>query len=660
MKFSAFRLFAPSLLVLLNSCEKEPLGKATQPEMNDSIEIVIQPSVTRAIEGISELERERYFAVAESGIGAQRALQTEERFQYLFQELDAKLGRILGPVSSSIRWGNAVQEDPKRPGFVDLDHLKKVLSQKSVDETALREIFGENLNIAAHGQHNAFPAFMGKHDNEHSRKKPEHIPKNIAAAAELSATIFKHKYSDFSRPRYYEPLNEPNWSFYDDEHLAQWHLATKASVQKECPEVKVGGLCMSVSYFPQSQYKVWNGMKSFMDHTEGQMDFYSFHAYDYYKQPEGGHNETSVTSGLPIEGVLDLINNYAVNTYGKTVDIVISEQGGYVSRNGEENQYEGEYLAKKILSAAPVELHKEGFQGELQRRSTIQWIHLSSIIGNTLAFMDHPHSVQKAVPFLLPNTENWDPKYYASIYLPEDYQKGGKLTESFLLNFYKLMRGIKGRRVIADCTDQDLQVRSFVDGSHLFTIINNLSTETHHISLKGLKGDSHTVRQLSRGPNLIPSYLEKEVISGDLNIKGRDCIVLVSDSGSQISEKKILNERACYGNVITQKTSERQSDLNFEISMPEFSKATSPVLRVGFNRASDSDHRIKVIINRTEVEAPIEDSAPRYHHSKNGYSTTRLIPFSASLLKENNTITISFPDGKPGAVGSAVIRARFP
>ena len=52
----------------------------------------------------------------------------------------------------------------------------------------------------------------------------------------------------------------------------------------------------------------------------------------------------------------------------------------------------------------------------------------------------------------------------------------------------------------------------------------------------------------------------------------------------------------------------------------------------------------------------VEDSAPRYAHPEHGYSTTKLISIHPALLKSGNEVLISFPDGGPGTIGSAVLR----
>jgi len=646
-----FRAPIFSLLLLLNA---------------PAVEITIHPEQIRSINGVSKLERERYFALATNARFMERNLRSPERLQAVIGNMEVNLGRVLGPINDITKYSDGfIREDPARPGFVDLTLLREKLAQSRKEPSeALKKAFGSNFHTAAHGQKDPFPDFMGKYSTEDSLKNHhKYLPKNIAAAAELSAEIFKHAYTDFDRPRFYEPVNEPHWSFYGDVHLANWHLETKKAVKELTPEVQVGGLCISVGYFYNNYFRAFGGLRQFMDNTKGEMDFYSFHAYDYFHQAEAGKNRSRVTSGLPLEGVLDLVNAHAMNSLGREIDIVVSEHGGYCLQGDKPaSAYDGEWLATKVLEEKKITL-SESFEDELKRRSIPQFLHLSSIIANTLAFMDHPHSVQKAVPFILDNTENWDTKYYASLFTPEDYQQGGDLKENYLGNFYRLFQGVSGERIIVDSPDPDLQVRSFRNGTSVSTIINNLSTKEHTLNLKGLESASHEIRRLYRDENFLPHYQVQQISKTDaIILKGRETICLTSTLTKEPSSSSTTHEKIFYGDLITQVV-DPEATLELKIKVPNASRARSAVLRLSLDRGVGSDYRVNVSLNGIALTVPLEDSAIRYDDENGGYATTKFItipsPKTGDLLKEENTLTISFPDGKKGAIGAAVIRARF-
>jgi len=630
----------------------------------EPVTVKVQPGVTREIEGISKLERERYFALADAGSNLARSLKSPERVKQVFGALDANLGRSLGPLRTVANVRKGVSEDPARPGFVDAEAAKALLSKRLArqpKQELLKGLLGENFDVSAHGVDRDFPAFMGKFETEYSKKShhPVPLPQNIDAAAEWSALAFRYGYDDTTRPKYYEPLNEPHWSFMKEQHLADWHLATHREVKKLNPEVQVGGPCQSVSYYYKDGYRVFGDFMGFIERTKGALDFYSFHVYDYYRSVQAGKNDTRISSGHPLEGVLDLVSNFAVNTLGDEVPLVVSEHGGYALAQGE-SSYDGEYLAREV-DAKSSEPGGDGFSGEMRRRSIVQWLHVSSILTQTMSFIDHPHVLKKAVPFILGNTENWDPKYYASLFTPDSYQKGNELQESFLANYYRFFREVKGRRILADSPDPDLQIRAFANESTVYTIVNNLSGKAHEVRLKGLEeAKTHAVRRLFRDSEFIPTLTEQGGWGlSDLTVGAREAVLVVSVFDQSVEEKQRVNERVFYGQQIIQKISDERRAAEISLPVEKPGKITSAVLRIGFDRDPGSDYRLEVILNGKRLVVPMEDAAVRYEDTNGGYASTKMIPVSPEILTQGNSLRIAFPDGKPGTIGSAVIRARY-
>ena len=608
--------------------------------------IMVYPETTRAIGGVAELDRKRYFCVSDQGTDFDKRIKPEI-YDYLVNDLQIAFGRRLGPV----QWeATTLKEDPDRPGYADLTPLK----EKKLPEPGAQfvEDFGPNLDVAAHGNHNAYPEYMGKYqlDGAEYHGKPEWIPENIDAAAELAAAVFKYNYTDFDRPRYYEPLNEPHWKYFVDPHMAEWHLKVMEKVHELTPDVLVGGMCQSVSYFFRNNYQNFTGMKGFMDLTEDKMDFYSFHTYDYLRWRDGEF-KGRIQSGLALEGSLDLVQNHAVNTFGKEVKVVVSEQGGYV-HSEPRGEYDGEALAAQIMKQNYPGADANSWEYKMKKRSIVSFVHVSSIIANTLAFTEHPHVVLKSVPFLLPNTWAWDTKYYASLYVPENYTNKDVWVETPLLDFYKLFRGIDGRRVKVIAEDPDLQTRAFVNGSTLYLAINNQSRRPEHVSLSGIGTENVEMRRLGRSADFSMYYKEEQVKTPDvLEVAGRESIVIVADYGKPIEEKMRVNERICYGDEIIQPLSEAK----FKIEVPVKEKIDYAVLRVGLTRKTESSKEPVITLNGKKLEVPLEDSADRFADGE--YGITKLVYLDPSKLKAKNTVKVSFKDSDEGAVGTAVIRA---
>lgn len=607
-----------------------------------AVEIRVEPETTRAVQGVSAVERKRYFVLCDQGTGFDSRARTEI-YEELIPGLNASFGRNLGGIKW---WAKKLNEDPARPGFADLSALKQ--NKPKAPSSKFLNDCGPNLDVAYHGNHNEYPVYMGQHfkgTSEH-HGTPEYIPENIAAAAELAAAVLKYGYTDFDRPVYFEPLNEPHWEFFNDPHLADWHLNVMDVMHREVPGVKVGGLCMSVAYFYRDNYRVWTGMKDFMDRTGGRMDFYSFHAYDFFNWENGGFRGR-IQSGLPLEGVLDLVQNHAVNAFGKEMDLVLSEHGGYVL--GGKGLYDGEAAAAAI---AAEYFPGDTFEHEMRKRSIVNVLMLQAVMANTLTFMDHPHVVQKAVPFLIPETWAWDPKYYAQLFVPYEYTDQTRPVSTHLLSFFRFFRDLDGRRVKALCDDPDLQVQAFVSGSRLFLVINNLSPEPEAVSLKGINAGSVELRRLGRNADFTGLYTEETITMPEsMTLEGLEAVMLIADFEHPIEEDSFVNEIVCYGD----KVAVPLRDAEFRIKVPVEKEIDYAVLRIGLTRTAGLRRDPVVTMNGKRLEVPLEDCAERLEEKE--YATTKLIPLNPADLRAENRVRVSFPDGDSGAVGTAVIRA---
>jgi hypothetical protein len=601
----------------------------------------VEPETTRAVQGVSTVERKRYFTVSDSGSRFDQRVDPE-RYDLLIRDLNVSFGRNLGAIRW---WGRQVEEDPDRPGFANLSVLKK--HNPAVPSARFLDDCGPNLDVVYHGNHNEYPAFMGRYVTATSEYEgeQEHLPENLEAAAELAAAVLRHVYTDFDRPVWFEPLNEPHWSFWSDPHLAAWHLKMKEVLQQEFPAIKVGGPCLSVAYFYRDNYRLWKGMKDFMALTEGQMDFYSFHAYDFFNWKDGDFRGR-VQSGLPLEGVLDLVQNHSVNTLGREVDLVLSEHGGYVL--GKRGLYDGEEEAAEI---AATYFPGDTFEHEMKKRSIVNVLMLQAVVANTLTFMDHPHVVQKAVPFLIPETWAWDPKYYAQLFVPYEYTDQTRPVSTHLLNFYRFFRDLDGRRVKAQCDDPDLQVQAFVSGNRLFLVINNLSPEPEAVLLQGGDTEKVQIRRLGRNPDFTGRYTEETVATPEsLTLAGLEAVLLIADFEHPIEENSSINEIVCYGD----KVAVSLRDAEFKINVPVDKEIDYAMLRIGLTRKAGLRRDPVVTMNGKILEVPMENCAGRLEEKE--YATTKLIPLNPADIKAENRVRVSFPDGDEGAVGTAVIR----
>ncbi|WP_041745427.1 hypothetical protein [Coraliomargarita akajimensis] len=632
-----------STLALFTGCASNT-GSTSTDSASSATAIKVSPNVDRQIEGVAEIERKAYFSICDHGTEFRERCRSDERFEELL-DLQINFGRHLGPVQGAVKWRNAVREDPNRPGYADLDYLKQQLQKDVKDpDPKMVETFGK-LDIAAHGNHNSYPDFMEKYATKQAQVGPhqESIPANVEAAAELAAHVMAYGYNDFDRPTYFEPLNEPHWSYYGDQQLADWHVGTMEKVHELAPGVKVGGPCQPVSYMYANAYGTFRGFASFIDATEGKMDFYSFHCYDYFR-PGDGDFGGRVTSGLPLESVLDMIPNYTLNNYGKIYDIVISEHGGYESG------------AKFTTELAKKHIPGEGFEWEMKKRSIADFNAINTMIANTLAFMNHPHTVKKAVPFTLLESMAWDPTYYSTLYAPRDFKDKTDWVASQRHLFYKFFKDVQGRYVKIENNDPDVQALALANDNTLYVVLNNLANEETALDLSIKAGADMNIRRFGRNADFTPYYSEQALSSlKDITLVGRESILLKIAYKKAIRTQETINERAFYSDKVA--VAVPQDGETFTIQMPEGADVDYAQLRVGFCRAFDAPKEVVVLLNGEQLKVPMEDSADRLVQPDKEFATTRLIPVDPAKLLADNTVKVIFPDGGAGSVGSVVIRA---
>ena len=605
--------------------------------------IAIDPYCQRSIRGISDLKRETYFALADDGVDFDRRCQSKQRYDFLVKENGISFGQTMQVVEGLDSSIHAIKEDSAHPGFADTTWLKEQLAPRLHEPDAkFKQDMGGRLEMAAHERSNVFPGFMGKYIcKEAAREKdPCHLPANMAAAAQLTAAALRWGYTDFDRPAFYELINEPHWSYWSDPHLAQWHLATLKAVHQEAPGVLVGGPCLCVSYFYKKQYQAFDGLKNFIDNTRCGLDFYSFHVYDFLEDKAGDFGGR-ITSGLPLESVLDLVQNYTVNTYGREIGIVVSEHGGYGA---------DELVAKLAREKIPG----RGFDWEMKKRSIDDFNMVSSVIANTLVFMDHPQTIRKAVPFILLNAMGWDPKYYAVLYVPRDFANKTDWVPTQKIMFYRLFRDLKGHRVAGSSSDPDIQTRAFADGRTLFVVLNNLSNQRKSVALDVPAPKSTVIRRLGRNDDFTPYLTEQPLAKiGHLDLLPREAVLIKAEYDQPLEPRRAVNEIPFYGDRIG--TAVTSGEACFTVHVPDSRQLSHASLRLGISRPADAGWDVKVTLNGQPLAVPLEQCAERLVEKE--YASCKLIPLDPAAIKDVNTIGVSFPDGRPGAVGAVVIRA---
>ena len=342
---------------------------------------------------------------------------------------------------------------------------------------------------------------------------------------------------------------------------------------------------------------------------------------------------------MPLESVLDLVSNYTINEYGKEVDLVLSEHGAYGSEDLAEE------LANKYFPG-------EGFEWEMKKRSIIDFNMVSGVIANTMVFMDHPHIVKKATPFILLESMDWDPEYYATLYVARNFTDKNDWVESRQIYFYKLMKDVSGDRVETLSADPDIQIQGFSNGNKVFILLNNLSNNSHDLNISIPQPLSKSIRRLGRNKDFTPYYHEEKAEDlSSLEINGRESIVLVMHY-ENLEEEKVVNVVPYYGNTTRLQV---EDDSQVLVQVTDLNQIEYAELRVGISRAGGLNRKVVITFNGAKLNVPHEDAAIRLDNGKD-YATCKIIRLPADQIQSENRINVSFPDGKGGAIGSVVLR----
>ncbi|MFC2111630.1 Ig-like domain-containing protein [Bacteroidota bacterium] len=620
-----------------------------------NVDILIKPGISRAIDGNLELQRMKYFNLSESSPGVESKFNDPERLEYYIYDLEITFGRALGMVWSEKNYGSSIKEDAARPGYTDLTYLQSKLSPTNGGASQrLLDKWSPNMNVANHDRNspppnNAYPDFMPQYTPDGS---DESMPTNTAAAGELAANLLKYKFTDWTRPAFYEIVNEPDWRFWSDPRFTGLHTQTHIHAKALGLETKIGGPCYSVGNFYKNDYASLSQITNFIYNTNANLDFYSYHIYDYMRWNEDQHDFTgSISSGLPSEGVLDAVANYMHKNFNADFKFVGSEHGGYIHKGDETAILE--MLANKYFPGS-------GFLWEMKYREIVNHLMVNSCIRNTMTFMNHPHIVEKSVPFILLETSGWNPRYYSSLWIPWNYTDKTNWYETKLIDFYKLFNDIGGRRIYSYTDDPDIMQMGFVQGNKLYLVLHNQSNVDANLDLDfdgySTEISGITRRLYGRLPDFRPYYYEERIPGlNNLVVEGRGSMVLVITFSEDIVEDEVLNEVPVYGDkVSTQFT----GSTSVNISLPNHKDVQYAVLRVGISRDNTFSKEVNIKFNDTELYVQLEDCAPLLTET-GFYATTKINLVDTALLKASNKVDISFPDGKSGGIGAAMLRAGY-
>ncbi|ANQ51562.1 T9SS type A sorting domain-containing protein [Flammeovirga sp. MY04] len=466
-------------------------------------------------------------------------------------------------------------------------------------------------------------------------------------AGKFAAKYFKYNYEDDFRPDYYEPVNEP---FVHADEFTENGKYTEAAVRRKTAEYfrdigkafKEEGLDTKVvgysSAWPSLElwdFEHWNSrMKMFMDVAGEHMDGFSTHLYDGINV-KGGDTERSGSNSIAI---LDLIETYSNIKWGKVKPHAITEYGGIpVTENN---------IYSDIISIQTI-------------RST-----------NHLMFelMDREDRMLISIPFNTGKSpwfyeaNDWEP-YGANLWRPDKSSiVNNKPTRYFYTAkryFYDLWKGVEGTRVRINTNDQDLLVQAFVDGNKAYVCLNSLRRENQTVALNFVSGLGNVSKVNKRSLKIYkeesPIYSDEDITNPQsVTLEPHETVVLTYDLERPVifSKKSIRKE---YYSEDHMKTIAANEKLTFSFKNVELDAANGEArLRMSIGRKHDKTKRPSVKVNGVTVSA-LNNWKGYDQADREDFFGSIEIPVPHSLLKQDNTVEITFPDDE-GTVSSVVLK----
>ena len=576
-------------------------------------EAEIDLKTQRFIGNVSQLDRAKYFNV--HMISSENQVTLAE-LNYLRNDLNINFGRSFWS-AFSVHSGNAPY--PSTTSAINN---------------------GAN-SITATKNHPNFSQFSNNYIVTDHPNKVFVLNENPVLAARWAADHFAHYYDDITRPKYYEPMNEP---FVHAGDFGTNQAVIRAQMTNYFAEIgkrfKQQGLSTKIIGYSSAwpSMEKWDfghfeqRMKMFMDVAGPHIDSISFHPYDGVNVT-GANNERS---GSNLEALFDLVETYSQFKFNTVKPITISEYGGI------EQGYGDRYT--DLRSAQSVRSQNKMLMQLLNKQDRL----LNSIPFNTGKAAWHYNAAN-----------NWNP-YGATLLRPDPSSiVNGKPTRFFWtkrLDFYKLWSDVKGKRVKVSSSNPDIQIHAFVSGNKAYVAINSLAdyNETVNLNFVGSLGNVVSVKRkrLRIWQNQEPSY---EV--GNVAVPNSHMFI----PGETVVWEYTLSNPISFDATYT--TSSHYAPEHLVAITANSAKVFSfngltigdgqSVIRMGVSRAHGKSLNPSVSVNGSAVYAKTNWAGGNQATRDEFYGVIE-IPVNNSILNANNSVSITFPDGG-GKIASVVL-----
>ncbi len=558
----------------------------------------------------------------------------------LIEKYDVYMGRDTGGLKSNLL--NA-PEDPKRPGFVDPSYLVKQGQIK-------RESYAKKVDIHKYEKYtnmilcNQFHPFYP--DGNKNRKgwalstaDTEKEPYGTASGdfygRYVKESFGKGGTTGEPMPKYLEIINEPLWDIYDMQRapkssirmMCEFHATVAKEVRKHVSDIPIGGYVTAFPNFEEQDFERWRvRWREFIDIAGEQMDFWSIHLYDF---PAYGKNKR-YRKGSNMEATMDMIEQYSMMKFGKVKPLMISEYGAQTHNYN-----------RKMWS--PYR----------------DWLKIASMNSMMMQFMERANNINIAMPFFMLRSDwGYNPTTgipHTSRVMRREGEAEGKFTGDYVfgeaIKAFQLWKDVKGTRVETSSANLDVLADAYVDESTntAYLILSNLSFEPMELSLsvngmaKGAKSIELRHLYLEGGVDGAPilDITESKSLSG-FTIGAEATAIIVYKYPSKVKINKLMEQTKYYATDYL-KLIEKSKPIDFEINSVVKSAEGAATLRLGIGRDHGKSLKPELKVNGTVVTIPDNFRGDDQKDRLTFFGVLE-IPVDYALLKENNQISVTFPD----------------
>ncbi|NLR93379.1 GH39 family glycosyl hydrolase [Flammeovirga agarivorans] len=409
-----------------------------QDQRSTKAKVIVEPLTKVAYEGVSTFERKRYINVHSN----YEHIPKEFR-DYLYDSLGVSDGRRFGLGTPSNKLS---QTNHKHPGTFSKKVFEKEM--KSIQKKGRDYRFEEEMIVTSHpGSYFPVGNFV--------MTSPK---KNLVGIEAINAYYVGRMSEENITKGYVELLNEP---FVHDrsmhttvDTIIEMYSTTAKAIHKKYPKVRVGGPGHAWPAYELNDFQIWKErMGSFIEKAGKEMDFLSVHLYSTYYD-----DKASYRAGANAEAILDLIEAKSKEVTATFKPMVISEYGAGFKKG---TKIREDYFAQR------------------------DWFIMHAVNSKMFQFIQRPHVIQKAVPFICGTATWYDSPYPYPFVLFHEQENGGfKITH--LMKFYEFWKGIEGDYVYTKSNNADIQSFSLRKDNKTYICFDNLEDKKQPLDLSVL------------------------------------------------------------------------------------------------------------------------------------------------------------------------------